>query len=188
MEAFINSTVMVTLAEIGDKTQLLSLVLATKFRNKIGIVLGILAATLLNHAVSAWMGTWLSQYMESNISHWILAGSFIVLGLWLLIPDKDEDVSSKYDKYGAFAVSCVLFFIAEIGDKTQIATILLGAQYSSVFWVTMGTTLGMLLANVPVVYLGQHLMKIIPLNTVRILAAVAFIIAGVFHLMKYNLV
>ena len=82
-------------------------------------MLGILAATLLNHAVSAWMGTWLSQYMESNLSHWILAGSFIVLGLWLLIPDKDEDVSSKYDRYGAFAVSCVLFFIAEIGDKTQ---------------------------------------------------------------------
>ncbi len=183
MEAFINSAVMVTLAEIGDKTQLLSLLLATKFRNKLPIILGILIATLLNHAASAWLGQWLAQYVQSDLSRWILGGSFIALGLWLLIPDKDEDVTSKYDQYGAFVVTLILFFLAEIGDKTQIATVLLGAQYSAaLLWVTLGTTAGMLLANVPVVFLGQHLMKILPFNVIRMLAAAAFILAGVYSI------
>jgi len=114
---------------------------------------------------------------------WIVNSSFIVVGLWLLIPDKDEEVSHKYDCYGAFVVALILFFIAEIGDKTQIATVLLGAQYQSVLWVTIGTTLGMLIANVPIIYVGKALLQRIPLKTVRAIAASVFVILGIHGLM-----
>ncbi len=183
MEAFLTSTITVALAEIGDKTQLLSLFLAAKFRNRWAIIFGILVATLLNHAASAWLGGWVGQYFQSQTGQWIIAGSFILVGLWLLIPDKDDNPDSKLDQYGAFAASCVLFFLAEIGDKTQIATVLLGAQFDSILWVTMGTTLGMLLANVPVVFLGEYLMQRIPLNLTRVLASLAFIATGVYQLL-----
>lgn len=179
MEAFLTSTLTVALAEIGDKTQLLSLFLAAKFRNKWAIVAGILVATLLNHAASAWLGTWIGQFFQSEAGRWLIGGSFIALGLWLLIPDKDESSDSKLDHCGAFVVSCVLFFLAEIGDKTQIATVLLGAQYQSIVWVTLGTTLGMLLANVPVVLAGDYLMRRIPLKATRIIAALVFVGVGV---------
>ena len=182
MEVFLTSTVTVTLAEIGDKTQLLSLLLAARFRNKSALILGILAATLLNHGLSAWFGQWLSNSFSSEYLPWLVNISFIVVGLWLLVPDKDEDVSNKYDSYGAFLVAFVLFFIAEIGDKTQIATVLLGAQYQSVFWVTVGTTLGMLIANVPVIYAGNALLKRISLNTVRAIAAFVFVSLGIYGL------
>lgn len=181
-ESFITSTLTVALAEIGDKTQLLSLVLAARFRNKWGIIGGILLATLLNHGVSAWLGSWLSQFLQSETGTWLVGASFILLAAWLLIPDKDDDVDNRFDRYGAFLVATVLFFLAEIGDKTQIATVLLGAQFESVFWVTMGTTLGMLLANVPVVLAGDYLMKKIPLTLTRTLAALAFAIVGVLHI------
>ena len=114
---------------------------------------------------------------------WIVNSSFIVVGLWLLIPDKDEEVSHKYDCYGAFVVALILFFIAEIGDKTQIATVLLGAQYQSVLWVTIGTTLGMLIANVPIIYVGKALLQRIPLKTIRAIAASVFVILGIHGLM-----
>ncbi len=183
MDAFLTSSLTVALAEIGDKTQLLSLFLATRFRNKWAIIAGILVATLLNHAASAWFGDWLGQYLQSQTGQWLIAGSFIVLGLWLLIPDKDDSEDSALERYGAFVASTVLFFLAEIGDKTQIATVLLGAQFDSVLWVTLGTTLGMLAANVPVVFAGEYLMARLPLNTARIIAAVAFIGVGIWQLL-----
>ncbi|TQV73119.1 TMEM165/GDT1 family protein [Aliikangiella marina] len=182
MESFLTSTFTVALAEIGDKTQLLSLVLAARFRNKWAIIGGILAATILNHGLSAWLGNWLAQFLQSNLGQILIGGSFIALALWLLIPDKDEDINNSFDKFGAFWVSTILFFLAEIGDKTQIATVLLGAQFESVIWVTIGTTLGMLIANVPVVFAGDYLMKKIPLNVTRAFAAAAFALVGLFHI------
>ena len=180
------SIVTVALAEIGDKTQLLSLVLVARFRNKAAIIAGILLATLLNHGASAWFGNWLGDWMtaffQSDTGRYIVGGSFIALALWLLIPDKDDEIDSRFDHYGAFAVSTLLFFMAEIGDKTQVATVLLGAQYDSVLLVTLGTTLGMLLANVPVIYAGEYLMRRIPLNASRLVAALAFSATGLFHM------
>ena len=182
MEPFLTSTFTVALAEIGDKTQLLSLVLAARFRNTWAIIGGILAATILNHGLSAWFGNWLAQFLQSNLGQILIGASFIVLALWLLIPDKDEDTNNSFDKFGAFWVSTILFFLAEIGDKTQIATVLLGAQFESIIWVTIGTTLGMLIANVPIVFAGDYLMKKIPLNVTRAFAAAAFALVGLFHI------
>ncbi len=182
MEALITSTITVAIAEIGDKTQLLSLLLAAKFRNKLAIILGILVATLANHAVSAAFGVWLSDFFIGFWGGWIIGGSFMLVGLWLLIPDKDEETNSQFDQYGAFVVSALLFFIAEIGDKTQIATVLLGAQFQSTLIVILGTTLGMLIANVPIIYAGQKLMSKIPLNLTRMIAAIVFICLGVLSI------
>lgn len=183
MDAFLISTLTVALAEIGDKTQLLSLFLTAKFRNKSAIILGILVATLLNHAASAWLGGWIAQYLQSQIGQWLLGGSFIALGLWLLIPDKEKGSNTSLQKYGAFVASTLLFFLAEIGDKTQVATVLLGAQFASVLWVTLGTTLGMLLANVPVVLAGEYLMRRIPIKTAQIAAALVFIAVGLIQIL-----
>ncbi|MCU4675172.1 TMEM165/GDT1 family protein [Catenovulum sp. 2E275] len=183
MEALFTSTLSVAIAEMGDKTQLLSLLLAAKFRNKLAIVMGILVATLINHAVSAWFGVWLAKFLQDGWGVWLLGGSFIAVGLWLLIPDKDEETDNRFDKYGAFVVSAILFFVAEIGDKTQIATVLLGAQFQSTLMVTIGTTVGMLLANVPVIYAGDKLMKKIPLNLTRLIAAAIFIIVGIVSIL-----
>ncbi|ALQ10097.1 hypothetical protein D172_018615 (plasmid) [Pseudoalteromonas sp. Bsw20308] len=180
MEVFFTSTVTVALAEIGDKTQLLSLVLAVRFHNKIALILGVLAATIINHGLSALFGNWLSNNFATQYMPWIVNASFIGVGLWLLIPDKDEEISHKHDKYGAFFVACILFFIAEVGDKTQIATILLGAQYQSILWVTLGTTLGMLIANVPVIFAGNALLSQVPLNTVRAVSASVFVLLGLY--------
>lgn len=179
METFLTSTVTVALAEIGDKTQLLSLLLAARFSNKLAIVAGILVATILNHAVSAWFGTWLSQFLLGTTGSIILSVSFISMALWLLIPDKEDDDAVKYMQYGAFIVSTILFFLAEIGDKTQVATVALAANYHSVVLVTLGTTLGMLAANVPVVYAGDAIMKRIPLHYTRAVAAGVFALVGV---------
>ncbi|MVF14294.1 TMEM165/GDT1 family protein [Ketobacter sp. MCCC 1A13808] len=182
MEALLISTSTVALAEIGDKTQLLSLFLTTKFRNKWAIIMGILVATLLNHGVSAWLGDWITQYLQGDLGRWLIGASFVLLGLWLLVPDKDDSAESPLQKYGAFVASTLLFFVAEIGDKTQIATVLLGAQFNSVVLVTIGTTLGMLLANVPVVLAGDYLMRRIPLKLANILAAFTFIAVGIASL------
>lgn len=183
MESFFASLSTVAIAEIGDKTQLLSLLLTLKFRNKLAIVAGILAATIVNHALSAAVGVWLAQFFQSSIGQSIIAVSFIALGAWLLIPDKDEESDGRFDRYGPFIATTVLFFIAEIGDKTQIATVLLGTQYQSLVWVTLGTTLGMLLANVPVVMYGEKLMQRIPFAAVHKLAAALFIAIGLYWLL-----
>ncbi len=167
MEALLSSLTAVSIAEIGDKTQLLSLFLASRFQQRNAIIAGILVATLLNHALSAWFGAWITHWIPVTWLPWIIGLSFIAVALWVLIPDKDEDANSSLLHHGAFIATCVLFFIAEIGDKTQIATILLAARYDATTWVIVGTTLGMLLANVPVVYAGQWLMQSLPLAWAR---------------------
>ncbi|HSG63200.1 MAG TPA: TMEM165/GDT1 family protein [Pseudomonadales bacterium] len=181
MEALITSTATVALAEIGDKTQLLALFLTLRYSNKFAIVAGIFVATLLNHAASAWLGQWLAQFIQSEIGQIVLAGSFIALGLWLLVPDKEDDDIADNPRFGAFVMTSLLFFVAEIGDKTQIATVLLGAEFNALIWVTLGTTLGMMLANVPVVFGGQWLMDKMPMTMAHRLAAALFIGFGLFQ-------
>ncbi|MDX3774137.1 TMEM165/GDT1 family protein [Chromatiaceae bacterium AAb-1] len=180
MEPLLSSFTAVAIAEIGDKTQLLSLFLAARFRSRMAIIAGILMATLLNHAASAWLGVWVAQFIPQGWHAWLLGGSFIVVALWLLIPDKDDSSENSVLKYGAFAASCILFFLAEIGDKTQIATVILSATYPASTWMVIwGTTLGMLAANVPVVYAGGWLMQRIPLNWARSVACGVFMLLGI---------
>ena len=185
MEAFVSSTVGVLIAEIGDKTQLLTLFLAARFAQKNAIIMGIFMATLLNHAVSAFFGVWLTQTVSPDVLKWLVGGSFIAVGLWLLIPDKDDDNdNNRWLKYGAFTATLILFFLAEIGDKTQIATVLLAAKYQNLFWVVSGSILGLMLANVPVVYLGEKIMRRIPAHWVRWAACALFCVLGVLTLLS----
>lgn len=179
MEAILTSISTVALAEMGDKTQLLALFLAARFRSKFQIVLGIVAATIINHLISAWLGVQITNWVPSAWLNWLIGASFIAVGLWILIPDKDDSEESSFLKSGAFIATFVLFFIAEVGDKTQIATVLLGANYHSVLWVTVGSTIGMLIANVPVVYAGQWLMERIDPKKTRIAACVLFLLMGI---------
>ena len=167
MEALISSTVAVTIAEIGDKSQLLSLFLASRFSRPYAIIAGICAATLFNHTVSALLGAWLLGVIPAPLAPWIISISFLLIALWLLIPDKQEESPARFDKYGAFIATTVLFFLVEIGDKTQIATVVLAARYSQTFLVIVGTTLGMVLANLPVVLAGGWIMRILPLKLAR---------------------
>lgn len=179
MEAILTSISTVALAEMGDKTQLLALFLAARFASKFQIVLGIVAATIINHLISAWFGVQITQWVPGEWLNWLIGASFIIVGLWILIPDKDDSDDNNFLKAGAFLATFVLFFIAEVGDKTQIATVLLGAKYQSVLWVTIGSTLGMLIANVPVVYAGQWLMQRIDPKKTRIAACILFLLMGV---------
>ena len=183
-DAFVASFASVTVAEIGDKTQLLSLFLAARFRPRGAIIAGILLATLLNHAASAWFGAWVAQFIPAGWHAWLLGGSFIAVALWLLIPDKDDSEENAMLKYGAFAASTVLFFLAEIGDKTQIATVILAATYDATTWVIVGTTLGMLAANVPVVYFGKYILEVVPLDWARRVACGVFMLLGVLTIAK----
>lgn len=185
---FVSSTLAVALAEIGDKTQLLSLLLVARFRNRGAIIAGILLATLLNHGVSAWLGDWLgkslSQWWQSDTLDIVLAASFLLMAVWILIPDKEDDGDSRFQQYGAFIATTVLFFLAEVGDKTQVATVLLAAEYQSLLWVTLGTTLGMLIANVPIVIWGQALMQRLPLALARKATAAVFVVLAVLALLS----
>ncbi|MFM8258087.1 MAG: TMEM165/GDT1 family protein [Polynucleobacter sp.] len=181
------STGVVALAEIGDKTQLLSLMLSARYpKHAWPIVWGILLATLANHALAAYVGHWLATLLNPDLLRWILGIGFLALGAWLLIPDKlDEDQASKPAKgaWAIFVLTTSLFFIAEMGDKTQIATIALGAKYDSVLSVTLGTTLGMMLANAPAVWLGQQFTKRLPIAWVHRIAATIFILLGMATLL-----
>jgi putative Ca2+/H+ antiporter (TMEM165/GDT1 family) len=179
MESLFISTTSVALAEIGDKTQLLSLLLATRFTNKWAIIAGILLATIINHGLSAWLGQYSTQWLNSDWLQYVISGSFVLVGLWVLIPDKLDDKPDLMANLGPFIATTILFFLAEIGDKTQVATIILGAQYQNLLLVTLGTTIGMLLANIPVIYFGEALMKRLPLNVVRIIASSLFIVIGI---------
>jgi putative Ca2+/H+ antiporter (TMEM165/GDT1 family) len=183
MEAFLVSTGLVALAEIGDKTQLLSLVLAARFRRPWPIVAGILIATLLNHAAAGAFGAWITGFFSQQTLTRILGASFIAMAAWILVPDKldDEDPAKKLAR-GVFLTTTVLFFIAEIGDKTQVATVMLAARYQALVPVVLGTTVGMMLANVPVVFFGEALAKRMPVAIVRRVTAVAFAILGVLAL------
>lgn len=178
MDAFLSSTLAVAIAEIGDKTQLLTLFLAARFACHGAIIAGILAATLLNHALSAWLGTWLVQWVPAHWLPWVVGLSFVAVGLWVLIPDREDGQEGAVFGYGAFIASCMLFFMAEIGDKTQVATVILAASYESLFPVVTGSTLGMLLANVPVVYTGSWLMQKLPLGWIRMAACLLFVGLG----------
>ena len=184
MEAFLVSTGIVGLAEMGDKTQLLALVLAAKFRRPWPIAWGILAATLANHAMAGALGAWATSFLGPQTLRWILGISFIAMAAWMLIPDKlDEgDLDKKPPRFGVFGTTVFVFFLAEMGDKTQIATVMLAARYDAYFWVVAGTTLGMMLANAPVVWLGSRFMHLIPLRVVHVVSALVFAALGVLAL------
>jgi putative Ca2+/H+ antiporter (TMEM165/GDT1 family) len=182
MDALLTSTALVALAEIGDKTQLLALVLAARFRRPAPIILGILVATLANHALAALLGASAAAWLGGAWFRIAVAIGFIAMGLWTLVPDKLDDDDAPRTRRGAFLTTLVSFFLVEIGDKTQIATIALGARYGEVLSVTAGTTLGMLVANVPVVLAGDALIKRVPLKAVRIAAALLFVAMGAWML------
>lgn len=180
MEALLSSTFAVAIAEIGDKTQLLAFILATRFRKPLVICLGIFAATILNHAAAAWVGQWIADWLTGDMGRYILAGSFVAVAVWMLTPDKVETEESRFYRYGPFAASFVLFFLAEIGDKTQIATVLLAAMYDNYWAVIIGSTVGMMLANVPVVMMGKLSADKLPIKWVHRFSACLFLVfAGV---------
>ena len=183
MEAFLVSTGIVALAEMGDKTQLLSLVLAARFRKPWPIVLGILVATLVNHALAGALGAWVTTQLGPDTLRWVLGISFIAMAIWMLIPDKLDDEETKDNpRLGVFVTTVFVFFLAEMGDKTQIATVMLAARYSEYIWVVAGTTLGMMLANAPVVWLGERITKLVPLKVVHTVSAIVFAVLGVLAL------
>jgi Ca2+/H+ antiporter, TMEM165/GDT1 family len=176
------STAVVAIAEIGDKTQLLAIVLAAKFRRPWPIIAGILAATLLNHAAAAGLGFLASKWLTGPIFQAIVGAAFIAMAAWALIPDKEDDEALKRPFGSVFLTTLVAFFLVEIGDKTQIATSLLAARFQDIVLVTMGTTLGMMAANIPAVFLGEAATKIVPLRIVRMVAAVIFAVIGLWVL------
>jgi len=183
IEALLVSTVTVALAEIGDKTQLLALVLAARYRKPLPIVLGILVATLVNHAASAWVGAWLSAMVSPAVLRWAIAASFFAVAVWALVPDKldeDTDAAAQRSAWGVFVGTVVAFFLVEIGDKTQVATVVLAARYHPLWQVVGGTTLGMLLANVPVVLFGAKFAHRLPLRAARFTAAALFAALGLW--------
>lgn len=178
MDAILTSIAVVSLAEIGDKTQLLAIVLAARFRKPLPITLGILAATLLNHAIAAGLGYVISQWLTGSTFRIVVGIAFVLMAAWALIPDKAATGASSRPAHGVFLATLVAFFLIEIGDKTQIATSLLAAQYKDIGLVTVGTTIGMMLANVPAVLLGETLIKVVPLRYVRWMAALLFAAIG----------
>ena len=188
MYEFLISTAIVALAEMGDKTQLLALLLAARFRKPIPILIAILLATIINHGVSAIIGQWITTVLSPEILLWIVSLGFIAMAAWMLIPDQLDDESeniNKWQKYGVFGATFVLFFFAEIGDKTQIATVALAARFDSIFWVTAGTTLGMMLANAPAVFVGNKLADKLPISVIHKVGAVIFLLLGVGALVQH---
>jgi putative Ca2+/H+ antiporter (TMEM165/GDT1 family) len=183
MEAFLVSTGIVALAEIGDKTQLLAFVLAAKFRRPLPIIAAIFVATIANHAFAAAIGTWITSLLGPNVLRWVLGVSFIAMAAWTLVPDKIDDDDIPLARYGVFLTTLIAFFIAEMGDKTQVATVALAARYHSLVAVVCGTTLGMMLANVPAVYLGDKIANKVPLTLVHGVAALIFAALGVATLL-----
>lgn len=183
MEAFLSSTLAVAIAEIGDKTQLLALFLAARYGRPYIISLGVLVATLVNHAISAWIGVALANVIPQGWIPWLIAGSFLLIAIWLLIPDKDNEDMGRWAGYGPFVATLILFFLAEIGDKTQVATVILAAKYgvdvASSSAVIVGTTFGMLLANLPVIFAGKWLMDRMPLALARKAAFVLFVLLAI---------
>lgn len=188
MYEFLLSTAIVALAEMGDKTQLLALLLAARFRKPVPILVAILLATLINHGLSAVLGQWVTTVIGPEVLLWIVSIGFIAMAIWMLIPDElgDENASiNKWQKFGVFGATFILFFLAEIGDKTQIATVALAARFDSVFWVMLGTTLGMMLANAPAVFLGDKLANRLPISLIHKIGAAIFLVIGVATLTQY---
>ncbi|MCC7646338.1 MULTISPECIES: TMEM165/GDT1 family protein [unclassified Janthinobacterium] len=183
MEAFLISTGIVGLAEIGDKTQLLAFLLAAKFRKPLPIVLAIFVATIANHAFAAAVGAWITSMLGPDVLRWVLGVSFLAMAAWTLIPDKLDEDETKLAKYGVFLTTLIAFFMAEMGDKTQVATVALAARYDDIVSVVLGTTFGMMLANVPAVYLGDRIANRVPLRLVHGIAALVFAVLGVATLL-----
>jgi len=185
MEAFLVSTGIVALAEMGDKTQLLSLVLAARFRKPWPIVMGIFVATLVNHALAGALGSWVTSALGPDVLRWVLGGSFIAMAVWMLIPDRiDDDQGGGTPRFGVFGATVIAFFLAEMGDKTQIATVMLAAQFNAWAAVVMGTTLGMIIANAPVVWFGDAITRKVPIRAVHVVGAIVFLVLGVLALLR----
>ena len=185
MEALFISTGVVALAEIGDKTQLLAFILAARFKKPVPIILGILCATLLNHGMAGALGAWITSIISPEAMRWALGLSFIGMAIWTLIPDKiEEEETQVAQRLGVFGATFITFFLAEMGDKTQIATIALAAHYSAPLMVVAGTTLGMLIADVPAVFVGNKFAEKIPMKLVHSIAAGIFALMGVLTLLK----
>ena len=190
MYEFLISTAIVALAEMGDKTQLLALLLAARFRKPAPILVAILLATLINHGLSAVLGQWITTVLSPEILLWILSLGFIGMAIWMLIPDQLDDETesiNKWQKYGVFGATFVLFFLAEIGDKTQIATVALAARFDSIGWVTLGTTLGIMLVNAPAVFIGNKLAEKLPISLIHKIGALVFLVIGVAALAQHYL-
>ena len=185
MDGLLISTGVVALAEMGDKTQLLSLVLAARYRRPWPIVLGIFVATLANHALAGAVGNGVTRLLGPDMLRWVLGGSFIAIAMWMLIPDRleDDDAPAAAPRLGVFGTTVLAFFIAEMGDKTQIATVALAAQYPQWVAVVVGTTLGMMLANAPVVWFGDRLIRKVPIRMVHLVSALIFLVLGVVALL-----
>ncbi|MEY4516303.1 MAG: hypothetical protein RL180_649 [Pseudomonadota bacterium] len=186
MDAFLISTGLVALAEMGDKTQLLSLLLAARFRQPVPILMAILAATLLNHALAAALGQWVTGLLGADVLRWVLGLSFLLMAGWMLIPDQlgDEEQSiARWQRFGVLGTTFILFFIAEIGDKTQIATVALAARFDTLWTVLAGTTVGMMLANAPAVLIGDRMAGRLPLRAIHALAALIFAVLGLWALL-----
>lgn len=180
MESLLVSTGVVALAEIGDKTQLLAFILAARFKKPLPIILGILVATLVNHGLAGALGAWITSAVTPEILRWVLGISFIGMAIWTMIPDKIEEEETKVaQKFGVFGATLITFFLAEMGDKTQIATVAMAAHYAAPLLVVIGTTLGMLIADVPAVFLGDKLANKIPMKLVHSIAAAIFAILGI---------
>ena len=183
MEAFLISTGIVALAEIGDKTQLLAFILAAKFRKPLPIIAGILLATLANHGFAGALGSWITAVLSPEALRWVLGISFIAMAGWTLIPDKFDEDDAKLARFGVFGTTLLAFFLAEMGDKTQVATVALAAQYQAFYSVVAGTTLGMMIANVPAVLLGDRIAERMPVRLVHCIAAAIFAILGIATLL-----
>ncbi len=179
MEAIIHSFLLVFVSEMGDKTQLLALVLAARFRKPVPIMLGILVATLLNHGLASYVGTFITYYVSADILKWTLAATFIGFGLWMLMPDKDEAYEDKHG-WGPFLTTTVAFFFAEMGDKTQLATVALGAKFAAPVMVTVGTTVGMLFADGLAVLFGHKFTEKVPMKLIHRFASALFILFGLW--------
>jgi Ca2+/H+ antiporter, TMEM165/GDT1 family len=183
LESLLVSTGVVALAEIGDKTQLLAFLLAARFKKPVPIILGILAATIINHALAGIVGVWITKLLSPQTLRWVLGASFIAMALWTLVPDKmDEDEAKTSKRFGIFITTFITFFLAEMGDKTQIATVAMTAHYAAPVMVVIGTTIGMLIADVPAVFIGEKLAYRIPMKLVRYVAAGVFTTLGVVTL------
>ncbi|MBK6864573.1 MAG: TMEM165/GDT1 family protein [Ideonella sp.] len=178
MEAFLVATGIVALAEIGDKTQLLAFILSARFRRPTPIILGVLVATIANHAFAGAVGAWLTTALGPTVLRWVLGISFLAMAVWTLIPDKFDEGDAKLAPRGVFTTTLIAFFLAEMGDKTQIATIALAAQYNAFAAVVAGTTLGMMIANVPAVLLGDRIAHRMPVRLVHAIAAAIFAVLG----------
>ena len=184
MEAFLVSTGIVALGEMGDKTQLLALLLAAKFRRPVPIIVGILVATLVNHALAGVVGDWIARALGPDVLRWVIGVSFLAMAAWMLVPDKLDEAEGGVQRFGVFGTTVIAFFLAEMGDKTQIATVALAARYTDLVAVVAGTTLGMMLANVPAVLLGDVVAKKVSMTLVHGIAAAIFAVLGVLTLLN----